>query len=124
MLRISSGTPAAYSEISVSETYESTTSSPAAVIAVWKSRRCQRSGDSTIKAMSALWPSIETEMTWSPAAWAFPTTSATAALSTFGVALQKRWTTPRPSDGDTGSLIVERLLGAVEIEHSVAGKAG
>ena len=46
--------PFAYSDTSVSETYESATTSPPACSALWKRRSWRRSGPSAMNARSAL----------------------------------------------------------------------
>src|SRR4051794_18683796 len=57
-----------------------------------------------MKATSALWPRMATEMTWSPSAWARLTAETTASASTSGVGLQKRWSTPQPTAGETAEV--------------------
>ena len=100
---MASGRPLAYSESSVSETYESTSTSPASVTAVWKALSCHQSGPSAMKARSALWPSTATGTTWRPSATALPTAASTAARSVSGPTVQNRCSTPRPVEGTSGS---------------------
>src|SRR5450631_401492 len=113
---ISSGSPAAYSDTSVSDTYERVTTSPAAWTSDWNRRRRQRSAPSAMKPRSALWPSRATDTTWTSSASARLTAWTTAWASQprapgpeprWGT-LQNRWSTPQPEDGASGRVTPSR----------------
>ena len=70
----------------------------------WSGRRRHRSSPRAMKATSALWPSIATATTWSPAASARLTAAVTSSASVSGPSLQNRCRTPQPTFGDTASL--------------------
>src|SRR5690349_5201204 len=89
-----------------------------------------------MNAKSALCPSTATGTTCTPSASAAFTAATTSSPSVRSVRLQKRWTTPRPTDGETGSVmgsvcprrdrlvaVDDELLGRVHREAATAREA-
>src|SRR5579864_4248485 len=123
----------AYSLTSVSDTYESTTTSPAPCSAVCSARSRHKSGLRPISARSALWPRRATGTTCASSASAALTAATAASTSTpAGPGLQNRCSTAHPVVGRTSSAMVPMLgvtrprpgTGREKVEWCEVGDAG